>query len=188
MVGELILFFTSILVTGVIAILLSKIQDSSKNEPRMKNFYTLGVSALLWVVLNAVTIVINPIYFPFVYTAKVMFVCIVPYVSVWFFLHFTESRLIRLYIVKWVLIMIPVIDIVLLLTNPIHKQFFKTFYYPYFQRGPIFDIHYAFIVGAGIVSFAVVFRYIFIKFRIERFEFTKYLCPTSEHKSSPFFI
>ena len=165
MAGELLLFFTSILITGAIAFLLSKIRDSGKHEPRMNSFYSLGVAALLWVVLNAVTIVINPEYFPFVYTAKVVFVCIVPYVSVWFFLNFTESRLIRSWAVKSVLLLIPIIDIVLLVTNPLHKLFFISFDYPYSQKGPIFAVHYAFIVSAGNVSFVVVFRYIFKKFR-----------------------
>jgi len=67
MVGELTLFFASILLAGVIAFSLSRIRDNRVNEPRMKYFYSLGVTALIWVVLNAVTIVINPIYFPFVY-------------------------------------------------------------------------------------------------------------------------
>ena len=165
MAGELSLFFVSILIAGVIAFLLSKIRDSSKNEVRMKSFYSLGVTALIWVVLNAVTIIINPKYFPFVYTAKVIFVCIVPYVSVWFFLNFTESKLIRSRPVKSALLLIPTIDIIMLATNPFHKLFFISFNYPYSQKGPVFAVHYAFIVSAGIVSFFIVFRYIFKKFR-----------------------
>ena len=165
MIGELILLFASILVVGAIAFLLSKIRDSSKNEARMKSFYSLGVVALIWVVLNAITIVIDPRYFPFVYTAKVIFVCVVPYVSVWFFLNFTETTLIRSRLVKSILLLIPIIDIIVLVTNPFHKLFFISFDYPYSQKGPIFAIHYAFIVSAGIVSFVVVFRYILKKFR-----------------------
>ena len=165
MAGELSLFFASILIAGAIAFLLSKIRDSSKNEVRMKSFYSLGVAALIWVVLNAVTVVINPEYFPYVYTAKVIFVCIVPYVSVWFFLNFTESRLIRSRVVKYLLFLIPVIDIIILVTNPFHKLFFISFDYPYSQKGPVFAIHYAFIVSAGIMSLVIVFRYILKKFR-----------------------
>ena len=165
MVGELILFFVSIFLTGAIAFLLSIIRDSRKSEPRMKSFYSLGVAALIWVVLNAVTIVTNPIYFPFIYSAKVIFVCIVPYVSVWFFLNFTESRFIGSRPVKCALVLIPVTDIILLVTNPLHKLFFISFDYPYSQKGPVFAVHYAFIVIAGIVSFLVVFSYISKKFR-----------------------
>jgi hypothetical protein len=91
MIGEFILFIASIIITGAIALLLAKIRDSRKNEPRLTSFYALSVGALVWVVLNAVTVVVSPQYFPYVYTAKVMFVCIVPYVNLWFFFNFTES-------------------------------------------------------------------------------------------------
>jgi len=165
MIYELILFFASIIVAGAIAYLLAKIRDDGKNEPRMKSFYSLGVTALIWVVLNAVTVVVNPVYFPVIYTAKVIFVCIVPYVSVWFFLNFTESRLIRSRAVKAILVLIPVVDIIILVTNPLHNLFFIEFDYPFSIKGPVFGIHYAFIVAAGVVSFIIVFRYIFKKFR-----------------------
>jgi len=165
MIGNLVLFFASILVAGAIAYLLSIIRDRSRNEPRLKSFFSLGVAALLWVVLNAATVIINAEYFPPVYTAKVIFVCIVPYVSVWFFLNFTGSPLIRARWVKWTLILIPVIDIIILVTNPFHKLFFESFDYPFTHKGPIFGIHYAFIVSAGIVSFVILFRYIFKKFK-----------------------
>ena len=165
MVGELTLFFASILLAGAIAFSLSRIRDNRVNEPRMKYFYSLGVTALIWVVLNAVTIVINPIYFPFVYTAKVIVVCIVTYSSVWFFLSFTESKLVGSRLVKIVLLVIPIIDISVLITNPLHKLLFSSFEYPYSQKGPAFAVHYAFIVAAGIVSLVVVFRYVMKKFR-----------------------
>ena len=165
MMAELTLFSVSILITGAIALLLSKIWDSRKNELRMKSFYALSVAALIWVVLNAVTVVVNPEYFPYIYTVKVIFVCIVPYVNVWFFFNFTESKLTGSRLLKCVLVLIPAIDIVMLITNPFHHLFFASFDYPYTKKGPVFGIHYAFIVGAGIISFVLVFRYIFKKFR-----------------------
>ncbi|MCL2159579.1 MAG: ATP-binding protein, partial [Oscillospiraceae bacterium] len=165
MVAELTLFSISIIVVGAIAFLLARIWDSRKNEPRMKNFYALSVAALVWVVLNAATVVANPEYFEYIYTAKVMFVCIVPYVNLWFFFHFTESKLIHSRLLKCVLMAVPIIDIAILVTNPFHHLFFLSFDYPYTEKGPIFLIHYAFIVGAGIVSFVLVFGYIFKKFR-----------------------
>jgi len=165
MMGELTLFTASVIVAGAIALLLAKIRDSRRNEPRLSGFYALSVGALVWVVLNAVTVVVNPEHFPYVYTAKVMFVCIVPYVNLWFFFNFTESKLVRSRPLRCALVAIPVVDIAILVTNPLHHLFFASFDYPYTVKGPVFGIHYAFIVAAGIISFVLVFRYIFKKFR-----------------------
>jgi len=64
-----------------------------------------------------------------------------------------------------VLLVIPIIDISILITNPFHKLLFSSFEYPYSQKGPAFAVHYALIVAAGIVSLVVVFRYVMRKFR-----------------------
>ncbi|MDR0289940.1 MAG: response regulator [Treponema sp.] len=165
MSGELILFFASMLVFCAIVYLLAKTYDSSKRERRMKSFYPLGVVSLAWITLNAVTVVMNPAYFEFVYTAKVAFVCIVPYLTSWFFLNFAESPLVNSRFLKRLLIAIPALDIAALLTNPLHRLYFTAYHYPTAGKGILFTVHLALLTVAVLFSYTVLFSYIIKNYR-----------------------
>jgi PAS domain S-box-containing protein len=165
MKAELILFFISMLVSGVMVFLLAKIRDSEIRDRRMKSFYPLGITALGWIVINAVTVVINPQYFAFVYSAKMVLVIIVPYMSTWFFLNFTESKLVNSRIIRFVLITIPALDILAMASNPLHWLYFFSFDYPYVHKAPIFNIHIALLTVAVLFSYVIIFRYIVRNFR-----------------------
>jgi PAS domain S-box-containing protein len=165
MKGELILFFISMLVFGTIIVLLANIRDVGIRDRRMKFFYPLGISALFWIVLNAVTIVINPLYFPFVYTAKVTFLISTVYIGTWFFINFTELKLADSRVFRSVLILISVVDILLLLTNPLHWLFFTAYDHPIATKGPLFYIHVVLIVSSLLFSSVIIAVYVAKNFR-----------------------
>jgi PAS domain S-box-containing protein len=163
--GALILFFVSMLVFVTILVLLASIRDSGLRNRRMKLFYPMGITALIWIVFNAVTIVINPIYFPLVYSAKVTFLIIAVYMGTWFFINFAESKLVYSRLFRSVLIIIPVVDILLLLTNPLHWLFFTAYDYPIAIKGPIFNIHVFLIVSSLLFSSIIIAIYVVKNFR-----------------------
>jgi PAS domain S-box-containing protein len=165
MKGELILFITSMLVFGTIVVLLVNMRNLGIRDRRMKFFYPMGIVALVWIVLNAVTIVINPLYFPFVYTAKVAFLILTVYIATWFFINFAESKFADSRIFRSVLITISVVDILLLLTNPLHWLFFTAYDYPIAIKGPIFNIHVFLIVSSLLFSTVIIFIYVVRNFR-----------------------
>jgi PAS domain S-box-containing protein len=165
MKGELILFLTSMLVFGTIVILLVNMRDLGIRDRRMKFFYPMGIVALVWIVLNAVTIVINPVYFTYIYTAKVTFLIITVYTGTWFFINFAESKLADSRVFRSVLILVSVVDILLLLTNPLHHLFFTAYNYPIAIKGPIFYIHVFLIVSSLLFSSAIIFIYVAKNFR-----------------------
>jgi PAS domain S-box-containing protein len=165
MKGELILFFTSMLVFGITIVLLGNMRNLGIRDRRMKFFYPMGISALIWIVLNAVTIVINPLYFPFVYTAKVTFLIFTVYIGTWFFINFAESNLGNSRVFRYVLILIAIVDTLLLLTNPFHWLFFTAYDYPIAIKGPIFNIHVFMIVSSLLFSSVIIFIYVVKNFR-----------------------
>jgi PAS domain S-box-containing protein len=131
----------------------------------MKMFYPFGIVALIWIVLNAVTIVINPVYFPFIYTAKVAFLIITVYVGTWFFINFAESKFADSLLFRSALITIAVADVLLLLTNPLHWLFFTAYNYPIAIKGPIFYIHVLLVVSSLLFSSVIVVIYVVKNFR-----------------------
>ena len=165
MVGELILFFTSMIVSGILIYLLLKIWNGNIREPWMKSFFFLCIIVLAWTMLNAVTVVISPEYFPLVFNVKMVAVCIVPYTSVWFFFNFADSALKNSRIVKTLLFALPALDILTLGTNPLHKHYFVSYDYPTVSKDYLFTIHLVIIAVTILVSYAVLFRFIVKKFR-----------------------
>jgi PAS domain S-box-containing protein len=161
MVGDFILF--TVLIIGVVinSVLLYKIRLDGAGNKRMSGFYPMSVVSLAWMALSAARMLAVPEYFEFIYSMQMITVCVVPYMSFWFFLHFTESRLVRMKFVRYGLIVIPALDIAALLTNRFHWMYFTEINPPDTEKGILFWIHLAFITAGVLFFYALIlFRYI----------------------------
>ncbi|MDR2571024.1 MAG: hypothetical protein LBD23_12165, partial [Oscillospiraceae bacterium] len=141
MTEGLVLFSLSILASLVVVFLLGKIRDSGRRDRRMVSFYATVTVILGWIVLNGITIVTDASNFEYLFTIKMIFACIAPYTSAWFAINFTESKLVHSRTFKCTLVAIPVLDIIALITNPLHNLFYTSFSFPYAYIGPIWFIH-----------------------------------------------
>jgi len=162
---DFILFFLSLIVSLVMIYLLGNIRESGKRDRRMISLYSVAIALHGWLVMNAVSLVVVPDYFEFVHSVKMIFICIVPYASAWFFINFSESKLVHSRIVKSILIILPTVDILALFTNPLHYLYFPTYDFPRPAPGLFFNIHVALIVITMAFSLAILFRYIFKNLR-----------------------
>jgi len=160
MIRELMLFTSSILVSFAIIYLLGKIRDSSRRDRRMLSFYSMSVAMLGWIITNAFTVVVDPGYFEFMTTVKMIFVCIIPYVSAWFIINFSESKLAKSSLIRTLLIAIPSIDILVLLTNPLHYLYYVTNDYPAPVIGPLWMVHLVLAVITLVFMSVLLIRHI----------------------------
>jgi len=160
MTEDLVVFSLSLIASVIMVYLFGMIRDSGRRDLRMISLYPLAITMLGWLVFNAITTVINVVYFEFVYTIKMMFVCTVPYVGTWFVMNFTESKLVNSRVVRYAIVIIPTIDILALLTNPFHHQYFVFFDYPRAPTGPLWTVHFVFTVLTMVMVCVLLFRYI----------------------------
>jgi len=136
------------------------IRESGKRDRRMTSLYPVAIAMHGWLVLNAVSIVANHEYFELIHNIKMVFICIVPYASAWFFINFSESKLVHSRLLQGILIFLPTIDLLALFTNPLHHLYFTSQNYPRPEPGPIFMIHLV-VIGLVMVIFSsILFRYI----------------------------
>jgi len=160
MFGDFVIFFLSVAISLVMIYLLGKIRDSGKRDRRMTSLYPVAIAMHGWLVLNAITIVVKPDYFEFVYNIMMVFICLVPYTSAWFFVNFSESKLVHSRLLRSILIIIPAVDLLLLFTNPLHNLYFTLYNSPRPVPGPIFTIHLI-VAGLTVLIFTIIlFRYI----------------------------
>jgi PAS domain-containing protein len=158
--GALIVFFTSILICCAIAYILGQLWFSDMRNRRLGGFFALGIEIFLWTLLNAITMVSSYEYFPVIYTLRMIMVCIIPFGVTWFILNFVNTELLEKLWVRIVLISLPAIDIICMVTNPLHYQYFTNYNYPVPERALVFWIHTVVDFIFIIFAFIMLIRYI----------------------------
>jgi nitrogen-specific signal transduction histidine kinase len=164
-VGDLFLIFVSLLIGGAIVYLLTVLQSGDTRNPRLKSLTRLCAGVLIWIVINAITIIADPKYFAYLYTAKIVVVCVVPFGVLWFILHFTESEAVHSRLLKAVVVIIPALDILAMVTNPFHRLVFTAYEYPVLPKAFLFWVHLSVDTAVCLVSYAILLRYIIKNFR-----------------------
>ena len=99
-------------------------------------------------------------FFPAIYTLRMIMVCIVPFGATWFVLNFAESKLTSRRWLRALFIIIPLADVLLMVTNPLHRMYFLNYDNPIPARAPLFWIHTAVGFVFIIFAFIVLIRYI----------------------------
>ena len=171
MTVKIALFFVSTIVVFLTSILIYRQRLGDTGDRRMRGFYSLCIITLVWIVLDIVKLFAAREYFAYTFVAKVFVACIVPYITFWFILNFTESKLAQSGLIKFILIAIPSLDNLMLVTNPLHKFYFTNFNVPdpsmgtMPPAGPVFWIHIALITAGVLFFYTILFRYIIRNFR-----------------------
>ena len=168
---EIVLFLLSILIVLITSVLIYRQRLGDAGNKRMIGFYPLCVVTLVWIALDAAKLLSAPKYFAYVFVPKVFTACIVPYITFWFILNFTESKFAKSAFIKFILIAIPVIDNLFLISNPLHKLYYANFDFPdpaigtMPPSGLLFWIH-IFCIALGVLfSYTILFRFIVKNFR-----------------------
>ena len=186
---KIILFFVSTVVVLVTSILIYRQRLGDAGDRRMNGFYLLCIVTLLWIVLDTVKLFSDSEFFSYIFVAKVFVACIVPYITFWFILNFTESKLAKSGFVKFILIAIPALDNIFLVTNPLHRLYYANFDVPdptvgtMPPTGIVFFIHIALIAAGVLFFYTILFRYILKNFRRYPFLFI-----TGLGAALPFFL
>ena len=169
MTFKIFLFIVSIIIVSLTSILIYRQRLGDSGDRRMKGFYPLCIVTLVWIALDTVKLLAAHEYFAYTFVAKVFVACIVPYITFWFILNFTESKLARSKFIKFLLIGIPALDNLMLVTNPLHKFYYVNFNAPLVGTmpvtGPGFWVHIILITIGVLFFYTILFSYIIKNFR-----------------------
>ena len=158
---ELGIFTLSLLFSGIIIYILGLLWFGDTRNRQSKSFFLLGVFVTLWTLLNAIAIISDQKFFPYIYILRITLVAIVPFSVFWFILNFAQVRWLRRRFAPVFVWFFGVLDALAMLTNPLHHFMFLDYVYPVPARNLGFWIH----TGAGaliiIISFVVLLRHIF---------------------------
>jgi signal transduction histidine kinase/ActR/RegA family two-component response regulator len=156
---EITILAISLIFCGIMIYFLGFLWFGDTRNRQSTSFFQLGVVVVLWTLLNAIAIISDESFFPFIYTIRISLVCIVPFCVLWFVLNFAHIKISRF--IRPLIWIFPVLDVLAMITNPLHHFMFLDYAYPAPARGLGFWIHTA--VGFMVIIFAFIIlpRYIY---------------------------
>ena len=161
MLLEVILFTISLIFCSIIIYILGLLWFGDTRNRQSKSFFTLGVFVTLWTLLNAIAIISAEPFFPYIYTLRITMVSIVPFCVSWFILNFARVGLVKSRLAMLLFWTFPVLDVLAMLTNPLHHFMFLDYAFPTPARNFGFWIHTGGDFIVVIICFTVLLRHIF---------------------------
>ncbi|MDR2785340.1 MAG: response regulator [Treponema sp.] len=158
---QAVFFISSSVLSIFVLYTLSFIWFSDFRNRRLTSFFIMWLDVCLWTLLNGMSVIVAENYFSLLYYLRMIPVCILPYSLLWFFLSYSGSKLAESKPAQWIAIVIPALDILALLTNPLHKLYFEDFEALIPNRGVLFWIHTGFSYFAILIGVIRFFVYLF---------------------------
>lgn len=145
-------FCISIFVCGWMLYITARLHfsDERNQNAQLKSLFFLGMIIFSWLFLGAISPMIAEPFYPFVYTLRMIALCLFPYALLWFALSYSNVRLLKSSPLRVAAITLASADVLALVTNPLHKQYFTAYTYPISAHGPLFTAH-------AISSYVIVF-------------------------------
>ena len=164
---EAVILLISFFFSGVIVYILGHLWFGDTRNRQSKSFFMLGVFVTLWTLLNAIAIVSADKFFPFIYTLRIILVCLVPYSVSWFIFNFARVKIIKFRTFRILIWVFPVLDCLFMVTNPLHHLMFSDYAFPSPSRNVGFWIHTGGDFLVVIIAFIILLRHIFRNARNE---------------------
>ncbi|MDR2054187.1 MAG: response regulator [Treponema sp.] len=159
--SRVIYFLVSLGFSIFVLYTLAFIWFSDFRNRRLTGFFVMWLDVCLWALFNGISVIIADNFFDLLYYLRMIPVCILPYSLLWFFLSYSGSSLAESKPLRWIITGIPAMDILALLTNPLHGLYFRSFEGLIPERGILFWIHTWFSYFAILLGVIRFFVYLF---------------------------
>ncbi|MCL2834754.1 MAG: ATP-binding protein [Treponema sp.] len=157
----------SLIFSAVIIYMLAYLWFGDTRNRQSKSFFLLGIFVTLWTIMNGIAIISAERYFPFIYTIRITMVAIVPFCVLWFALNFARMNLVHNRAAALLIWVFPALDVLAMLTNPLHHFMFLDYVSPAPSRNIGFYIHTAGDTIAVLISFVILVGHIIRQVRKE---------------------
>jgi len=158
--ATIVFLFLSIILFYVVIYLVLGIWFRGKRNAYLKAFLAIGLIISFWALFNGIVALLPENTYREIYPHYLILGCITPQLLLYYILHFTGSRLARSRVLISILIATAVVDIVVLITNPLHHLFIAGFDGLYPIGGAWFPIHAVIGYGSIIIAVIMLIRYV----------------------------
>ncbi|MDR0974078.1 MAG: response regulator [Ruminococcus sp.] len=137
-------FLVSLLAAFACIYLVLRIAFSDYRNKSLMAFFVLGIDTALYNLFSGLLYISNDASIPFIYTAKIIAICVLPWAFLQYILYLVDSKLQKSRIVLSISILVPLADIIAVVTNPLHHRYFASYENVTFGgaiEGELFYIH-----------------------------------------------
>jgi len=159
MLPKLLIFLLSTSLSLTILYVLGIVWFGDRRSHMVRSFFILGIITNYWIVFNGILAVTSARSFPTMLTLGMVFVCCLPFALFHFTLHYTKSPLRRSRSLMALSLALPLLDVVLMVSNPVHRLYFSDYAYPIPGKGPLFWLHTGFGISAVLLSALLTLRH-----------------------------
>ena len=160
MSGKIIIYLVSILLFIVLFYIVSSIWFRGKRNAYLKLFFVMGLLLSLWSLTNGTNVLLSEDFYIQLYPINMMFICIIPSILLRYMLYFTESKYASSRAITWIFTILPVFDVLLLVTNYWHHGIIASYDGLRPQPGSLFMVHALIAYIPVIITVVILFRYI----------------------------
>ncbi|MDR0784367.1 MAG: response regulator [Treponema sp.] len=162
MTVELALFFISIALCIAILYIINFIWFSDSRNRQMGSFFAMAFTTLFWTLSSGYILLggSNSPYFPILQTIRMVVICFFPYAVLWFFLDITGRDVHKTRNIMRFIVVIPLIDSLGFITNPLHYRMLRDYIYPVPNKGPLFYVHTFFAYATLLAALLILFSYL----------------------------
>lgn len=157
---ELVLFSLDVLSFTANLCLVGLLWFSDKHTKQVKALIAMGVATCYWTILDAIAMVARPEAYGYMYTLRSVMLIVAPVAFLWFVLCMNELPVLEKPWFWLLLTALPIADVVLLLTNPLHHLVFAEYGFPLPEYGPLFTLHSLIAYGAIAIGLVFLARFI----------------------------
>jgi signal transduction histidine kinase/DNA-binding response OmpR family regulator len=157
---QFLFLFLSLLLFFILIFSVFGIWFRGKRNAYLNTFFAMGLVVSTWALFNGFAVLLSEEVYQQLYPYYFVLACIITPLFLLYILHFTESRLAHSRVLIAILIIIIVVDVTALATNPLHHQFIAGYDGLLPIGGSWFPIHAILQYIPIILSFIFLFRYI----------------------------
>jgi len=158
---QLVVFTISLVTCSVNIYFLALLWFSDKHTRQVRALFVMGIATCYWILFDTVAVIAEPYTYSFMYTLRSIMLVVAPISFLWYMLFFIRSRFANSRVVQTLLWVLPSVDVLLLVTNPLHRLVFARDGFPLPEYGPLFIYHSAVAYVAIVIGVVLLFRYIF---------------------------
>ncbi|MCL2814150.1 MAG: response regulator [Oscillospiraceae bacterium] len=157
---KILFLFLSVVLFYIDTFLIFSIWFRGKQNAYLKTFFALGMTISTWALFNGLSVLLSIEIYQRIYPYYFVLVCIMPPLFLLYILHFIKSRFAHSGALMIILSVLSAMDILALLTNPLHHEFIAG-YNGLLPIGGIWSpVH--FIIGYVPIIFAIVILFVYI--------------------------
>jgi len=159
-------FLISVVLFAGLIYITCDIWFRNKRTATVKLFFTLGLLHAFWALFNGIGILLEQELYETIYPIYFSIACFLPTVFFWYILYFTESKLAGKRWLTCILAIYPLLDFLLLLTNPLHGRLITGYDGLRPLGGDLFPLHA--ILGYTPLLAAIVFLSVYIARNVKK--------------------